>query len=110
MCPVTTYPLQFKQELAKQRLQPVVLGSEAELLRLLFEFVAAADPDLVVGHNIVGNALVALQARIIRLKLPWAKLGRLRRSARCRACWRRTCRRCCCAGGWWWTRTRRRRS
>ena len=56
------------------------MPSEAELLRALFEFVASTDPDIVVGHNIVGNDLPILQSRIIRLKLNWCRLGRLRRS------------------------------
>ena len=56
------------------------MPSEAELLRALFEFIASTDPDIVVGHNIVGNDLPILQSRIIRLKLNWCRLGRLRRS------------------------------
>lgn len=35
---------------------------------------------MIVGHNITGNDLPILQSRIIRYKLNWSKLGRLRRS------------------------------
>lgn len=57
-----------------------MVPSEVELLRSLFEFISQADPDVIVGHNITGNDLPILQSRIMRYKLNWSKLGRLRRS------------------------------
>lgn len=64
----------------KNRLNPQMVPSEVELLRSLFEFISQADPDVIVGHNITGNDLPVLQSRIMRYKLNWSKLGRLRRS------------------------------
>ena len=61
-------------------MNPQMVPNEIELLRCLFEYISQVDPDVIVGHNITGNDLPILQSRIIRYKLNWSKLGRLRRS------------------------------
>lgn len=72
------YPLQFAKALEKNRLRPVQVRTEAELVHALLKYVNAMDPDLVVGHNITGDALFMLQSSFLRHKLAWWEMGRLR--------------------------------
>ena len=65
----------------KNHLKTRNVPNELELLRCLFDYISQMDPDVIVGHNITGNDLPILQSRIMRYKLNWSKLGRLRRSS-----------------------------
>lgn len=67
--------------MAKEKLQPLFVPTEADLLRSLFDVLANEDPDAIVGHNLVGNDLPVLHSRLLRLKLNRSKLGRLKRSS-----------------------------
>ena len=58
-----------------------MMNTESDLLRSLFDFIASEDPDVIVGHNILGSDLPVLQSRLLRLKLNRSKLGRLRRTS-----------------------------
>lgn len=65
----------------KEKLQPLLVPTEADLLRSLFDVLANEDPDAIIGHNLVGNDLPVLHSRLLRLKLNRSKLGRLKRSS-----------------------------
>jgi DNA polymerase alpha subunit A len=56
-------------------------ASERALLGLLLARLAAADPDVIVGHNIAGFDLDVLLHRLQATKVAhWSRLGRLKRS------------------------------
>ena len=41
----------------KEKLQPLLVPTEADLLRSLFDVLANEDPDALIGHNLVGKDL-----------------------------------------------------
>jgi DNA polymerase alpha subunit A len=68
---------------AKRTGAPVLhsAASERALLGLLLARLAAADPDVIVGHNIAGFDLDVLLHRLQATKVAhWSRLGRLKRS------------------------------
>ncbi|UYV73481.1 POLA1 [Cordylochernes scorpioides] len=77
------FPFDFSSRLADYKGTLIKqTSSERNLLNLLAAQVAKHDPDLIVGHDIVGSDLELLLQRIVHHKVPqWSKLGRLRRAA-----------------------------
>lgn len=58
-----------------------ILRNEKALLNYLIAVLHRNDPDVIVGHNIVGNDLGILLHRLKENKVDtWSKLGRLRRT------------------------------
>jgi len=56
-------------------------GSERELLSLFLARIQKLDPDVIIGHDILGFDLEVLVHRMIQNKIAhWSRLGRLRRS------------------------------
>ena len=54
-------------------------NTEKELLAWIFNILQTVDPDVVIGHNIIGYDLDVLLARAKALNEPgWSKVGRLR--------------------------------
>lgn len=80
------YPRAFPHDLerAKNSQRVIVLRTESNeraLLSWLFMRLNCEDPDVIVGHNILGFDLEVLLTRAAALKVPtWSKIGRLRRS------------------------------
>lgn len=58
-----------------------ILGNERALLGYLLAKITKVDPDLIVGHNLLGFDLSTLLHRIKANNVPhWSRIGRLRRS------------------------------
>ena len=56
-------------------------NTERELLSLFLTKIQKLDPDVIIGHDILGFDLEVLVHRLIQNKIPhWSRLGRLRRS------------------------------
>ncbi|GAB5035819.1 dna polymerase alpha catalytic [Nannochloropsis oceanica] len=56
-------------------------GNERALLSWFFQRLQTEDPDMIVGHNLLGFELEVLLVRATALKVSvWHKIGRLRRS------------------------------
>ena len=81
------YPAVFPHDIAREvegqakktRIQ--TQGNERALLSWFFQRLQTEDPDVVVGHNLLGFELEVLLSRATALKVSvWHKIGRLRRS------------------------------
>ncbi|CAN0386493.1 unnamed protein product [Lampetra fluviatilis] len=76
------FPFNLQDVLKKQSMKMEVFPTERTLLGFLLAKIHVTDPDVLVGHDIVGFDLEVLMQRIAALKVPhWSKLSRLRRSA-----------------------------
>ncbi|XP_061437934.1 DNA polymerase alpha catalytic subunit [Lethenteron reissneri] len=76
------FPFNLQDVLKKQSMKMEVFPTERTLLGFLLAKIHVTDPDVLVGHDIIGFDLEVLLQRIAALKVPhWSKLSRLRRSA-----------------------------
>nr|XP_032834503.1 DNA polymerase alpha catalytic subunit isoform X2 [Petromyzon marinus] len=76
------FPFNLQDVLKKQSMKMEVFVTERALLGFLLAKIHVTDPDVLVGHDIVGFDLEVLLQRISACKAPhWSKLSRLRRSA-----------------------------
>ncbi|WVQ83810.1 hypothetical protein IAT38_005954 [Cryptococcus sp. DSM 104549] len=80
--PIESFPPGFEQR-AKKHTQPFqTVKAERALLNSLLATLQRQDPDVIVGHNFLGNGLEALLYRMKELKVDhWSRLGRFRRNA-----------------------------
>lgn len=77
------FPFDFKEQIQKQNgsMKVDVTGSERGLLSFLLAKIHKTDPDLIVGHDLLGFDLEVLLHRINQNKVPhWSRLGRLKRA------------------------------
>ncbi|CAI9736724.1 DNA polymerase alpha catalytic subunit-like [Octopus vulgaris] len=77
------FPFEFRGKLQKTRkdLKVEVVPTERALLGFLLARIHKVDPDVIVGHDIVGFDMDILLHRISVNKIPhWSKIGRLKRS------------------------------
>lgn len=73
------FPVGFSRAAGEANVR--LFNTEKELLNWIFSTIHAVDPDVVIGHNIVGYDLDVLMARAKALGEPgWSKMGRLRLS------------------------------
>jgi DNA polymerase alpha subunit A len=77
-----TFPPGFKASVQKQRhLNLTVLNHEVAMLNLLMTLIKKYDPDVLLGHNILGFDLDVIMHRMAQLNVKsWSKLGRLKLS------------------------------
>ncbi|KAI8801738.1 DNA polymerase family B-domain-containing protein [Cladochytrium replicatum] len=74
------WPVGFEEAIARQQTHFEVHTNERALLGHLLGMIHKYDPDVVVGHNIVGFGLDVLLHRMRDTKTEhWSKIGRLRR-------------------------------
>lgn len=75
-------PVGFQDLLKRKKLKVEISKSERAMLSHLLAVIQKIDPDIVIGHNILGFGLDVLLHRMKALKMEtvWSKLGRLRRS------------------------------
>ena len=78
----TSIPLDFKQAVANSprwKGHLTVTANERGLLNYLMAKLAKMDPDVIVGHNIIGFTLDVLLTRMQACKVAvWSKIGRMR--------------------------------
>lgn len=74
-------PVGFKDALVRKRMNIQVSASERALLNCFLALISRVDPDVIVGHNVIGFGLDVLLHRFKaqKIELNWSKLGRLRR-------------------------------
>jgi DNA polymerase alpha subunit A len=77
-----TFPPGFKASVqTNQGLNLTVLNNERSMLNLLMTQIKNFDPDVLLGHNIIGFDLDIMMHRMASLKVAqWSKLGRLKLS------------------------------
>ncbi|KAL2085873.1 hypothetical protein ACEWY4_019193 [Coilia grayii] len=74
------FPYDFKEAVKKKNAKVEIAGTERALLGFLLAKMHKIDPDVLVGHDILGFDLEVLLQRINFCKVPhWSKIGRLRR-------------------------------
>jgi DNA polymerase alpha subunit A len=80
----TTWPFDAKTVLAEYTKKEIGMekcDSERALLSLFMAKYYKTDPDLIVGHDILGFDIGTLIHRLVSQKIQqWSKLGRLRRA------------------------------
>lgn len=79
----TAFPHDMAREVEAQSRKTRIQtqGNERALLSWFFQRLQTEDPDLVVGHNLLGFELEVLLSRATSLKVSvWHKIGRLRRA------------------------------
>ncbi|KAI4889009.1 hypothetical protein NFI96_021924 [Prochilodus magdalenae] len=75
------YPYDFKDAVRKKNGAVEIAGTERTLLGFFLAKMHKIDPDVLVGHDILGFDLEVLLQRINVCKVPfWSKIGRLRRA------------------------------
>ncbi|GFU23948.1 DNA polymerase alpha catalytic subunit [Nephila pilipes] len=79
---VGVFPYDFKEAITKYRNTKVErVDSERSLLIYLLAKIQKMDPDILVGHDILGFDLDILLHRMVVLKIPnWSRIGRLKRT------------------------------
>jgi DNA polymerase alpha subunit A len=78
--PIEKFPpnLEAQAKTSKSPFQTV--KAERALLNSLLATIQRADPDVIVGHNFLGNTFEALLYRLKELKADhWSRIGRFRR-------------------------------
>lgn len=74
----TAFPAPFIDQLRRQHRRVEMHRGEQQLLHALLALLDKHDPDVLVGHEIVGFTLPALAARLRALNVDrWHRLGRL---------------------------------
>uniref|UniRef100_A0AAR2JEC9 DNA polymerase n=1 Tax=Pygocentrus nattereri TaxID=42514 RepID=A0AAR2JEC9_PYGNA len=75
------YPYDFKDAVVKKNGVVEIAATERTLLGFFLAKMHKIDPDVLVGHDILGFDLEVLLQRINVCKVPfWSKIGRLRRA------------------------------
>ncbi|GAB1605260.1 DNA polymerase alpha catalytic subunit-like [Argonauta hians] len=77
------FPFQFREKLKKTRkdLRVEIVSSERAVLGLFLAKIHKIDPDVIVGHDVLGFDMDILLHRISVNKIAyWSKVGRLKRS------------------------------
>ncbi|XP_053344293.1 DNA polymerase alpha catalytic subunit isoform X2 [Clarias gariepinus] len=75
------YPYDFKDAIKKKNGNVEIAATERTLLGFFLAKLHKIDPDVLVGHDILGFDLEVLLQRINVCKVPfWSKIGRLRRA------------------------------
>ncbi|XP_031439703.1 DNA polymerase alpha catalytic subunit [Clupea harengus] len=75
------FPYDFKEAVRKKNAKVEIAGTERALLGFFLAKMHKIDPDVLVGHDILGFDLEVLLQRISVCKVPhWSKIGRLRRA------------------------------
>ncbi|XP_060718299.1 DNA polymerase alpha catalytic subunit isoform X2 [Tachysurus vachellii] len=75
------YPYDFKDAVKKKNGIVEIAATERTLLGFFLAKLHKIDPDVLVGHDILGFDLEVLLQRINTCKVPfWSKIGRLRRA------------------------------
>ncbi|KAG8262791.1 DNA polymerase alpha catalytic subunit [Homalodisca vitripennis] len=76
------FPVDLRDRLRSEgRLHVERCDSERALLCYLLAKLSKLDPDLVVGHGLLGGDLDVLVHRLAHLKIPnWSRIGRLKRA------------------------------
>ncbi|XP_060755721.1 DNA polymerase alpha catalytic subunit isoform X2 [Neoarius graeffei] len=75
------YPYDFKDAVKKKNGIVEIAATERTLLGFFLAKLHKIDPDVLVGHDILGFDLEVLLQRINMCKVPfWSKIGRLRRA------------------------------
>lgn len=75
------FPYDFKEAVRKKNAKVEIAGTERALLGFFLAKMHKIDPDVLVGHDILGFDLEVLLQRINFCKVPhWSKIGRLRRA------------------------------
>jgi DNA polymerase alpha subunit A len=75
------FPHGFSTQAEKQRTKIEVTSSERGMLAFFLAKIHKIDPDLIVGHDMVGFKLDVLLHRLAHTKVPhWSRVGRLKRS------------------------------
>ncbi len=76
------FPLDFADVVQQKQYRIEVCQNERALLNFLLSKIHQIDPDVIVGHNLLGYDVDVLLHRFAKCKLDaeWSKIGRLRRS------------------------------
>lgn len=75
------YPYDFNEAVRKKKGIVEIAATERTLLGFFLAKMHKIDPDVIVGHDILGFDLEVLLQRITVCKVPfWSKIGRLRRA------------------------------
>lgn len=76
------FPFDFQMKCQQTRGKGLqICSSERHLLGFVMAKIGSLDPDVIVGHNLLGFDLDVLLHRIKALNVPhWSRIGRLRRS------------------------------
>ncbi|KAK1806571.1 hypothetical protein P4O66_005077 [Electrophorus voltai] len=75
------FPYDFKEAVRKKNGMVEIAATERTLLGFFLAKMHKVDPDVLVGHDILGFDLEVLLQRINTCKVPfWSKIGRLRRA------------------------------
>ena len=77
------FPYDFRDHTRRvnKKMKIEMMGSERHLLGFLLAKIHKLDPDLIVGHDVLGFDLDVILHRISSQKVPhWSKIGRLKRS------------------------------
>ncbi|GFT37342.1 DNA polymerase alpha catalytic subunit [Trichonephila clavipes] len=78
----SVFPYDFKEAITRYRNTKVErVDSERSLLIYFLAKIQKMDPDILVGHDILGFDLDILLHRLVVLKIPnWSRIGRLKRT------------------------------
>lgn len=76
------FPDRFDSLRRRQRTKIIALNAERQLLNAVLAHIQAQDPDVIVGHDMIGVSLDVLLHRMHDLKTDlWSRIGRIRRRA-----------------------------
>ena len=76
------FPMDFADVVQQKQYRIEVCQNERALLSYLLSKIHLIDPDVIVGHNLLGYDVDVLLHRLMKINMAqeWSKLGRLRRS------------------------------
>ncbi|ORY24867.1 hypothetical protein BCR39DRAFT_312260 [Naematelia encephala] len=78
--PIEKFPPGLEQRARSERSPFQTVKAERALLNSLLATIQRHDPDVIVGHNFLGNSFEALLYRMKELKVDhWSRIGRFRR-------------------------------
>lgn len=78
--PIEKFPPGLEARAKSERSQFQAVKAERALLNSLLATIQRHDPDVIVGHNFLGNTFEALLYRLKELKADhWSRIGRFRR-------------------------------
>ncbi len=78
--PIEKFPPGLEARAKTERSPFQTVKAERALLNSLLATIQRHDPDVVIGHNFLGNTLEALLYRMKELKADhWSRIGRFRR-------------------------------
>ncbi|TIC20656.1 hypothetical protein E3Q13_00361 [Wallemia mellicola] len=78
--PLGMYPPGFEMKARQQRPKIEPMRNEKAVLSNILASVQRHDPDVLVGHDLLGESLEILLNRMNEMKIPnWSKMGRVRR-------------------------------